>query len=65
LLPFEVMTGLDVCTVRKQYPRLQIIGGIEKHYAGSSSRRLSLSYQACDLIILVYNELSQTDFPVI
>jgi hypothetical protein len=31
LLPFEVKTGLDVLQVRKQYPTLQIIGGVEKH----------------------------------
>jgi uroporphyrinogen decarboxylase len=31
LLPFEVKSGGDVCRIRKQYPTLQIIGGIEKH----------------------------------
>ena len=31
LLPFEVKAGGDVLKVRKQYPHLQIIGGIDKH----------------------------------
>ena len=31
LLPFEVKTGLHVTKVRKDYPRLQIVGGVEKH----------------------------------
>lgn len=31
LLPFEVKAGMDVTRLRKQYPQLQIIGGIEKH----------------------------------
>jgi len=31
LLPFEVKAGGEVLKVRKQYPHLQIIGGIEKH----------------------------------
>jgi hypothetical protein len=31
LLPFEVMAGMDVLKIRKQYPRLQIFGGIQKH----------------------------------
>ncbi len=31
LLPFEVKSGMDVIRIRKQYPRLQIIGGVEKH----------------------------------
>jgi uroporphyrinogen decarboxylase len=31
LLPFEVRAGMDVTGVRKRYPTLQIMGGIEKH----------------------------------
>ena len=31
LLPFEVKAGGDVLKIRKQYPQLQIIGGVEKH----------------------------------
>ncbi len=31
LLPFEVRAGNDVTSVRKRYPNLQIMGGIEKH----------------------------------
>lgn len=30
LLPFEVMAGMDVIEVAKQYPKLQILGGIDK-----------------------------------
>jgi len=31
LLPFEVRAGMDVREIRKNFPKLQIIGGIEKH----------------------------------
>jgi uroporphyrinogen decarboxylase len=31
LLPFEVKAGMDVTKFREQYPKLQIIGGIDKH----------------------------------
>ena len=31
LLPFEVKAGMDVVEIAKQYPKLQIIGGINKH----------------------------------
>jgi hypothetical protein len=31
LLPFEVKSGMDITRIRKEYPHLQIIGGVEKH----------------------------------
>lgn len=30
ILPFEVQAGMDIVSVRKRYPRLQILGGIDK-----------------------------------
>jgi hypothetical protein len=30
-LPFEVMAGMDVIRIGKQYPELRILGGIQKH----------------------------------
>ena len=30
MYPFEVMAGMDVVEVRKAYPQLQILGGIDK-----------------------------------
>ena len=41
LLPFEVAAGLDVRQVREQYPRLRILGGIDK-------RALALGREAID-----------------
>ena len=31
MLPFEVQAGMDIVEVRKQYPQLQIYGGIDKN----------------------------------
>ena len=31
LLPFEVKAEMDVTRIRKQYPQLRIVGGVEKH----------------------------------
>jgi uroporphyrinogen decarboxylase len=31
LFPWETQMGLDIASVRKQYPALQMIGGIDKH----------------------------------
>jgi uroporphyrinogen decarboxylase len=31
LLPFEVKAGLDVIEIGRQYPALQVVGGIDKH----------------------------------
>jgi uroporphyrinogen decarboxylase len=30
LFPFEVQAGMDIVSVRERYPRLQILGGIDK-----------------------------------
>jgi len=40
-LPFEVAAGQDVRQVREQYPRLRILGGIDK-------RALALGREAID-----------------
>jgi uroporphyrinogen decarboxylase len=31
LFPWETQMGLDIAEMRRQYPRLQMIGGIDKH----------------------------------
>jgi uroporphyrinogen decarboxylase len=39
LLPFEVQAGMDVKQIREQFPRLQILGGVDKkELAGSHSQ---------------------------
>ena len=41
LFPWETQMGLDITEVRREYPRLQMIGGIDKH-------RLALGREAID-----------------
>jgi len=41
LFPWETQMGLDITEVRRQYPKLQMIGGIDKH-------RLALGREAID-----------------
>jgi len=41
LFPWETQMGLDITAVRREYPTLQMIGGIDKH-------RLSLGREAID-----------------
>lgn len=41
MLPFEVQAGMDIVAVRRQYPHLQIYGGLDK-------RALALGRQAID-----------------
>jgi uroporphyrinogen-III decarboxylase len=40
LLPFEVKASMDVVEIAKQYPKLQIIGGINKHELEKSQKEI-------------------------
>jgi uroporphyrinogen decarboxylase len=39
-LPYEVRAGMDVTSVRRRYPRMQILGGIEKHCLEADTGRI-------------------------
>jgi len=52
LFPFEVNAGMDIVEVRKQFPTLQILGGIDKmvFYNGSQSIDAELQYKVGSII---------------
>ena len=40
LYPFAVQSGMDIVEVRKKYPRLQIIGGLNKEAIAKSHQSI-------------------------
>jgi uroporphyrinogen decarboxylase len=46
MLPFEVQAGMDVREVRKQFPRLVIQGGLEKHALAISKEAIDAELEA-------------------
>ena len=54
LYPFEVNAGMDVAKVRKEFPRLQIIGGIDKMvlYGGAAGIDMELENKVSSIIDL-------------
>jgi len=46
MLPFEVAAGMDVCEVRQRYPRLRILGGIDKRALYGSKKDIDRELKA-------------------
>ena len=46
LFPVEVAAGMDVVEVRKRYPRLQIMGGIDKRALSKGKRKIDKEFEA-------------------
>lgn len=46
LFPMEVAAGMDVVEVRKKYPTLQIIGGIDKRALAKGKRTINEELEA-------------------
>jgi hypothetical protein len=46
MLPFEVQAGCDIVEIRKQYPRLQIYGGLDKNLVAQGKEAIDRELEA-------------------